>query len=178
MYTPHLFGFTINIQEKVNGLQWRRWLQTLQLQEDEMFKAVSDFILYLLFYTLYICTVVKHPTKLLLVDTVIALLRDTTVLKLVLAKGASTDLKTRIQFLTQGNILCPGILLRLHPRFYRMWVSLLQIIFRYGLCRLDFDEYVSYQPQLLMRDFCRTSISRHLPLQGIKVGATARSRCA
>lgn len=91
----------------------------------------GNFILFLLFYTLYRFTIFKHPTNLLLVDTVIALLLDTTAVKLVLAKGASTALNTRIQFLTQSDILCPGILLHLHPRLFRMWVNLLQIIFRY-----------------------------------------------
>lgn len=97
-------------------------------------KLYVVWIIYLLssLYTLYRCIVFTHPTKLLLLDTVIALLLDTTALKLVLAKGALTALNTRILFLTLGRKSCLAIRLHLYPRPYSMRVSPLQVIFRYG----------------------------------------------
>ena len=70
-------------------------MQKLHLQEDELSETVSAFGL-LSFFIPYTDILSLHPNKLLLVDTVSALLLDTTVLKLVLAKGALTSLNTKI----------------------------------------------------------------------------------
>lgn len=50
----------------------------------------------------------------------IALLLESTVLNLVLAKGALTDLNMKIQFLKYDNKLNPVIHLHLLPRFYSL----------------------------------------------------------